>query len=62
MNSPINTRLVTGFIEDQIRAAAEARLPREYQRQPAGKSRPSTRRGFAWLHHGHSIRGSHRHA
>jgi hypothetical protein len=33
MNSQINSLLVTGFIEDQIRAAAESRLLPEYQRE-----------------------------
>jgi hypothetical protein len=34
MNSHLNTHLVNGLIEDRIRAAAEARLLPEYQREP----------------------------
>jgi hypothetical protein len=34
MNSQIHTSLLTGFVEDHIRTAAEARLLPEYQRQP----------------------------
>jgi hypothetical protein len=48
MNSQINSLTVTGFVEDQIRAAAEARLLPEYQRQPA-ESR--THRTSGWRRH-----------
>ena len=39
MSSQINSLHITGFVEDQIRAAAEARMLPEYQRQPR-TSRP----------------------
>jgi len=39
MNSQIHTMLLSAFVEDHIRAAAEARNLPEYQRQP-GTPRP----------------------
>jgi hypothetical protein len=48
MNSQINSLLITGFVEDRIRAAAEARLLPEYQRQP-GASRPRRATGRRWF-------------
>jgi hypothetical protein len=46
MNSQIHTPLVTGFIEDRIRTAAEARLLPEYRHDPrsAGTRRRRTAR------------------
>jgi hypothetical protein len=35
MNSQINSHLAISFVEDHIRAAAEARLLPEYRREPA---------------------------
>jgi hypothetical protein len=48
MNSHLNTHLVNGLIEDRIRAAAEARLTAEYQRQPrASQPRRAPNRRWA---------------
>ena len=43
MNSQINSHLAIGFVEDHIRAATEARLLPEYQREPRAH-RPAERR------------------
>jgi hypothetical protein len=48
MNSQINSLRVAGFVEDQIRAAAEARLLPEYQRQP-GAPRARRASGRRWF-------------
>jgi hypothetical protein len=49
MNSHINTHLVTGFIEDQIRAAAEAGLLPEYRGEPTRTPKAAARRGIPRL-------------
>ena len=49
MNSHINSHLVTGFIEDRIRAAAEASLLPEYRGEPTGTSKTAARRGIPRL-------------
>ena len=37
MNSQIHTSLLTGFVEEHIRAAAESRLLPEYRRSRLGR-------------------------
>jgi hypothetical protein len=37
MNSTIHTTSLTGFLEDQVRSAAEARLLPEYRRSRTGR-------------------------